>query len=156
MQDGGGHNTWVAGLTVWPLACLSFSLQLWCQRRHLQRLWCHYRSMSVQRKRDRTNLWPLPGETHTWSFPSELMSFLRRCHVTFTHLYCFFFLRWGSLGCKVGKAARPVVVANQDLSLSLVTSKGDVSVWRVWLEISVTAALMVIMVSMEMAAQVGQ
>lgn len=54
------------------------------------------------------------------------------------------------------KAAGPVAAANQDHSLSLVMSKGSVSVWRVWLEISATAAVMVTIGFMAMAAQVSQ
>lgn len=60
------------------------------------------------------------------------------------------------MGCKVGGAARPVAAANQDLSLSPVTSRGSAVVWRVWLERSATAAVMVTIVTTTTAAQVGR
>ncbi len=54
----------------------------------------------------------------------------------------------------MGRAVRPVAAANQALSLSHVTKMGSASVWKVWLETSVTAVAVVTMVSTPMAAQV--
>ena len=69
-------------------------------------------------------------------------------------IHVFHFFRRGSSGCRVGEAVKSVAVTNQDLYLSHVMRRGSASVWRAWLERSVTAVAMVTMVSMPTAAQV--
>lgn len=58
------------------------------------------------------------------------------------------------MGSTVGRAVGPVAVTNQDLSLSHVMRRGGANVWTVWLEISVTAVVVVTTVSTTMTAQV--
>lgn len=128
------HKLWVCegrGFTLvglwlrltWAGLSLSPRLQLWGQRRPLQCVWCHNRSVFMQRERDGTHLWPLSGETcththactHKWNHlhsgaDPELSILPHDLPQQIFHLICWFdfwfFFQSGFFGLQSGRGCR--------------------------------------------------